>query len=108
MSEFIKKRVIRDLIEEIADLDAASFELMGHKVIELIESKGLVHHGLNKDHRPVGYTVDTFSQDFTIVGEYSTGQDYFEDASGGKNENKFTKIENDISHAIDKAGSITP
>lgn len=108
MSEFIKKRVIRDLIEEIADLDAASFELVGHKVIELIESRELVHHGLNKDHKPVGYTVDTFSQDFTIVGEYSTGQDYFEDASGGKNENKFTKIENDISHAIDMAGNIAP
>lgn len=108
MSEFIKKRVIRDLIEEIADLDATSLELVGHKIIELIESKGLVHHGLNKDHKPVGYTVDTFSQDFTIIGEYSTGQDYFEDASGGKNENKFTKIENDIDHAIDMAGNITP
>jgi tetratricopeptide (TPR) repeat protein len=108
LSEFIKKRVIRDLIDEIADLDPASFELLGHKIIELIESKSLVHHGLNKDHKPVGYTVDTFSQDFTIIGEYSTGQGYFEDASGGKNENKFTKVENDISHAIDKAGNITP
>lgn len=106
MSEFIKKRVIRDLIEEIADLDATSLELVGHKVIEAIESKGLVHHGLNKDHKPVGYTVDTFSQDFTIVGEYSTDQDYFVDASGAKKENKFTKIEKDIGHAIDKAGNI--
>jgi tetratricopeptide (TPR) repeat protein len=108
LSEFIKKRVIRDLIEEIADLDAASFELVGHKVIELIESKELVHHGLNKHHKPVGYTVDTFSQDFRIVAEYSTGKDYFEDASGSKNENKFIKIENDIAHAIEMAGNITP
>jgi tetratricopeptide (TPR) repeat protein len=108
LSEFIKKRVIRDLIEEIADLDASSFELVGHKVIELIEFKDLVHHGLNKDHKPVGYTVDTYSHDFAIIGEYSTIQGYFEDASGGKNENKFTKIEKDISHAIEKAGRITP
>ena len=33
-------------------------------------------HGINKDYNPVGYTVDTFSQDFTIVGEYSTGPGY--------------------------------
>lgn len=109
MSEFIKKRVVRDLIEEIADLDPSSFELVGHKVIELIEAGvALVHHGLNKDHKPVGYTVDTFSQDFMIVGEYSTNQDYFDETSGNKSEIKFAKIENDISHAIEKAGRITP
>ncbi|MGV0951892.1 MAG: hypothetical protein ACOYB3_14580 [Azonexus sp.] len=107
MSEFIKKRVIKDLIEELADIDSISFEIIGHKVIETIERKKLVHHGINKDYKPVGYTVDTFSQDFTIVGEYSTEEKYFEDSSGGKNENRFDKIAKDIRHAVVKSG-VTP
>lgn len=108
MSEFIKKRVVKDLIDELADLDAVSLELVGHKVIETLESKTLVHHGINKDYKPVGYTVDTFSQDFTIVGEYSTESGYFEDCSGRKKENRFDKIEKDINHAIEKSGSTPP
>ncbi|WP_395029966.1 hypothetical protein [Alcaligenes aquatilis] len=104
MSEFIKKRVIKDLIEELADIDSTSLEIIGHKVIECLESKRLVHHGINKDYKPVGYTVDTFSQDFTVVGEYSTEEKYFEDSSGRKNENRFDKIAKDILHAVEKSG----
>jgi len=108
MSEFIKKRVIKDLIDELADIDAVSLEIIGHKIIETLESKKLVHHGINKDYKPVGYTVDTFSQDFTVVGEYSTEEKYFEDSSGGKNENRFDKIAKDIQHAVAKSGDTLP
>ncbi|HHK0421605.1 TPA: tetratricopeptide repeat protein, partial [Pseudomonas aeruginosa] len=108
MSEFIKKRVIRDLIDELADIDPISLEIIGHKVIETLESKKLVHHGINKDYKPVGYTVDTFSQDFMVVGEYSTEEKYFEDSSGGKGENRFDKIAKDIKHALVKSGDTPP
>lgn len=108
MSEFIKKRVIKDLIDELADIDPISLEIIGHKIIETLESKTLVHHGINKDYKPVGYTVDTFSQDFTIVGEYSTEGKYFEDSSGGKHENRFTKIAKDIQHALAQSGDTPP
>lgn len=108
MSELIKKRVVKDLIDELAYIDPVSLELVGHKVIETLESKALVHHGINKDYKPVGYTVDTFSQDFTVVGEYSTAAGYFEDSSGSKKENRFDKIENDIAHAIEKGGKSPP
>ncbi|MEY9562022.1 tetratricopeptide repeat protein [Sinorhizobium fredii] len=104
MSEFIRKRVLRDLIDEIADLDPTSLELVGHRVIESIEGQQLVHHGINKDYKPVGYTVDSFTQDFATVGEYSTDKDYFEDHSGSKKLNVFTKIENDVEHAVKIAG----
>lgn len=108
MSELIKMRVIKDLIDELACIDPISLELIGHKVIEMLENKTLVHHGINKDYKPVGYTVDTFSQDFTVVGEYSTTNGYFDDSSGRKKENRFDKIENDIAHAIGKAGATPP
>lgn len=38
MSEFIRKRVTKDLIEEIASIDSTSLELIGHKTIESAES----------------------------------------------------------------------
>ena len=108
MSELIKMRVVRDLIDELAYIDPTSLEIIGHQVIEALENKTLVHHGINKDYKPVGYTVDTFSQDFTVVGEYSTANGYFDDSSGKKKENRFEKIENDIAHAIAKAGENPP
>ncbi|UYA60799.1 hypothetical protein NAL19_2694 [Pectobacterium sp. F1-1] len=108
MSELIKMRVVRDLIDELAYIDPTSLELIGHKVIETLENKTLVHHGINKDYKPVGYTVDTFSQDFTVVGEYSTVSGYFDDSSGKKKENRFDKIENDIAHAIEQASATPP
>lgn len=108
MSEFIKKRVVKDLIDELADIDASSLELIGHKVIETRESKMLVHHGINKDHKPVGYTIDSFTQDFSVVGEYSTQARYFEDSSGNKKELRFDKIEGDIEHAMSQSGPNPP
>lgn len=105
MSEFIKKRIIKDLIDEIGEIDAVSLEIIGHKIIEYRENADLVHHGINKDYRPVGYTVDSFSQDFSIIGEYSVESGYFQDASGNKRELRFEKIEKDINHAVKMAGS---
>lgn len=98
--EHIKKRIIHDLIDEIVVMEASELELVGHAVIELIEAMRLIHHGLNKDYRPVGYTVDTFSQDGSVVGEYSAKKDYFEDSAKKGDPPKFDKIENDIDHAL--------
>ena len=108
MSEFIKKRVIKDLIDELADIGSVELEIIGHKVIEKLEKKPLIHHGINKDYKPVGYTVDTFSQDMSVVGEYSTAKGYFEDSSGRKGKNRFDKIECDVQHALEKAGDTAP
>jgi len=99
-SESIKKRIIKSLIDEIVSIDAASLELFGHGLIELIEGKRLVHHGLNPDHRPVGYTVDTFSQSGDVIGEYSAEKGYFLNAAGGDETPFFKKVANDIDHAL--------
>lgn len=99
MHEHIKKRIVRNLIEEIGCLDATGLELIGHNVISVIESKRMIHHGINKDYKPSGYTVDSFTDDSTIVGEYSTEKDYFEDDTP-KASPCYGKIFKDITHAI--------
>ncbi|CAA0189528.1 tetratricopeptide repeat protein [Tenacibaculum maritimum] len=100
--EFIKQRIIKSLIEEIECLDAVHLELVGTNVISILEKKRMIHHGINKDYKPSGYTVDSFSDDSSIIAEYSTDKSYFEDKK--KKEDTvsfFDKIENDINHALD-------
>lgn len=108
MHELIRTRVIKELMEELENVDAPDLEIIGHKVIETLESTKLVHHGINKDRKPVGHTVDTFSQDFTVVGEYSTEKGYFDDSSGAKKEKRYDKIQHDIDHAIKLSGGTLP
>lgn len=105
MFEHIKKRIIKGLIEEITCLDATGIELVGHNYISLRENQILIHHGLNKDYMPSGYTVDTFSDDSSIVGEYSAEKGYF-DYSGDKQDPIYSKINKDINHALDHKGKL--
>lgn len=109
MFEFIKKKIIKELIEEIECLDATHLELVGINVISILENKRMIHHGINKDYRPSGYTVDGFSDDSSIIAEYSTDKSYFEDK---KNKNDtipfFDKIENDIQHALNHCNPKRP
>ena len=107
MFEHIKKRIIKGLIEEISCLDAAGIELVGHNYISQRENQPLIHHGLNKDYMPSGYTVDTFSDDSSIVGEYSAEKGYF-DYSGEKDSPIYSKINKDILHALGHKGESDP
>lgn len=100
MFEHIKKRIIKELVEEVVCLDATGIELVGHNYISVRERQALVHHGLNKDHMPSGYTVDTFSDDSSIVGEYSAEKGYF-DCSENSNNPEYKKIGKDIIHALE-------
>ncbi|TDU68131.1 hypothetical protein EI77_03248 [Prosthecobacter fusiformis] len=58
----------------------------------------LIHRGLNRDGKPVGYTVDTFSTDRTLVGEYSSEAGYFE--------SPFTKLCADCHHVKNQAPQV--
>ncbi|MBF0399696.1 MAG: tetratricopeptide repeat protein [Magnetococcales bacterium] len=99
--EHIKKRVIKELIGEIACLGAAELELVGHNVVSVLEGQKMVHHGINKNYKPVKSTVDTFSQGSTVVAEYNTEEDCFECKKiTSKNPSQFPKFEGDIQHAL--------
>ena len=98
MFNLIAQRIKKNLMQELHGLSAADLEDIGHYMIIQIEGKELVHHGTNMDKRPVGYTVDSFSEDAVIVAEYSTEKDYFQDYS--EKEGYYKKIHKDIEHAI--------
>lgn len=96
--ESIKQRIVSGLISEISALDPLHLELAGHGLVELLENRRLVHHGINKDYKFVGYTVDSFSDDSTIVAQYSTEDSYFKD-TGKDGVAVYEKIEKDAQSA---------
>ncbi len=87
-------------MDEISGIGAGELELVGHRVIETLEGQKIVHHGLNKDYRPAGYTVDSFDQAGTIVGAYSVEAGYFDDSSTKNAPPEFKKIEKDFNGAL--------
>jgi tetratricopeptide (TPR) repeat protein len=93
-----KQAAVAALADDIENLDPAGIEYVGHCLIQVIEGVSLIHRGLNRDGKPVGYTVDTFSADRTLVGEYSTESGYFEPP--------FTKICNDCQHTKRQAPQV--
>lgn len=109
MFEYIKQRILKNLIEEIECLDPTNLELIGNNIVSMIENQRMIHHGINKDYKPSGYTVDTFSNDSKIIAEYSTDKNYFEDTS--KKDDIipiYDKIESDIEHALNHDSSSVP
>lgn len=96
-----KQIIVKKLIDEIESLSATNIELIGNIFLENYTGKTFLHHGTDRNGRPVGHTVDSLSTDSTYIAEYSTEKDYF----SGKT--SFSKIEHDIEHAKTFVGSAT-
>ncbi|ELL9329097.1 YfgM family protein [Vibrio parahaemolyticus] len=97
--EIIKQRVVKELIQEVKSLSATDIELVGHNLVSLLNNQRMVHHGLNKDYRPAGYTVDSFAQNSSVITEYSVEKGYF-DNNGTSEVPRYSKIEKDLAHAL--------
>lgn len=78
---------VKNILES---LDSSRFEKICYIFIDYITSKKLLHRGENIKGDAVGYTVDSYSDDGQIVGEYSVDKKYFMDLK---------KPEEDIKHA---------
>ncbi len=98
MTEKIKQRIVDSLIQEISNLTATELEVVADNIISYKESKRLIHHGVNRDYKPVKSTIDLYSDDSTIAVECSTEKGYFVGKKGTYP--SFPKIEKDITKAI--------
>lgn len=70
-------------------------EYICDRLVEILEDESMIHRGLNTEGKPVGYTIDSFSADRTVIAEYSTEAGYFEDP--------FEKPIRDCHHALAQA-----
>lgn len=74
----LKQAAVKALEQDIVNLDPSALEHVGHSLVQGMEGKRLIHRGLNRDGKPVGYTVDTFAAGHVLVAEYSTEAGYFD------------------------------
>lgn len=79
------------LIQEIEGLDSLHFEKLCYILTDALSGKKLIHKGTDSRGQPRRSTVDSYSDDGTIVGEYSVDKNYFSDLN---------KPRGDINHAL--------
>lgn len=94
----IERNFINRFCEELEKINGTEFEYLCSPVMSLIV-KELVHHkGHNLCAKPVGYTADFLTTEFTVIGQCGTDPDYFEDQ---------TKPIHDIERAMALHGQCT-
>lgn len=86
----LREMCIENVKKVLESLDSTRFEKMCYVLIDYITGERLHHRGENIQGDAVGYTVDSYSDDGRIVGEYSVDKKYFSDLK---------KPKQDIMHA---------
>ncbi|WP_312561454.1 hypothetical protein [Anaerospora sp.] len=94
MNNNYRRYCLKEIIGELNLLDSTELEAMGHIILEDICQKNLLLRGHTVEGESVGYTLDSYSGNAEIVGEYSRQKNYFDKGS------KFKKIMSDIKHSI--------
>ncbi|GHV84993.1 hypothetical protein AGMMS50230_06010 [Spirochaetia bacterium] len=69
---------INKICEELLILNGTDFEYFCQKIFGLILGNSIIHKGHNLCAKPVGYTADLNTEDYEIVGQCGTDNDYFE------------------------------
>lgn len=100
MSDPREKIILKNLIEEIININDTDLECIGNIVVSNIENNYIVHHGINKDHNPVGHTIDAFSHNSQITVQCSIEKKYFLENQRSGYETVFPKIEDDFKKAL--------
>lgn len=89
----MRESCIQSVKNVLESLDSTRFEKLCYVFVDFITGDRLHHRGENIQGESVGYTVDSYSDDGRIVGEYSVDKNYFSDLK---------KAKGDIAHALDE------
>lgn len=98
LDDFAKSAFIGRLIKELENLTGPGFELFCHYLLENIVGSKLNYRGSTVEGAPTGYTVDTYSADLSLVGEYGSEKKYFS--------NNFNKPLSDVDHALKESSNL--
>lgn len=96
MNPNLRKTYIKEIERSLETLGSQSLADIGQILLEAQTGLKIEKRGQSISGEPVGWIVDVNSNGFTVTGEFSADQDYFED-----NRNK--KIKKDIKHSFLKA-----
>lgn len=65
--------------DDLKILNGEEFERFSRLILELVLNEKVIHKGQNLYAKPVGYTADFADQQYEIIGQSGTDEDYFED-----------------------------
>lgn len=75
--EFIKRSFIEKIVEDLRILNGTDFELFCKPIFDLIMGESSIHKGVNLYAKPISRTVDFVADNFNVVAQCGTDDDYF-------------------------------
>ena len=75
---FLKRVFAKKIVDDLVVLNGTEFEQFCKPIFELIVSDIAIHKGSNLYAKPISRTVDFSSNNFEIVGQCGTDNNYFD------------------------------
>ena len=99
--DLLKRNFIQNTVSDLSKLNGTEFEYLCKAILQLILGVKVSLRGHNLYAKPVGYSVDLIINNFEIVGQCGTDNDYFDGLSAtDETKNDYSKPIKDIEAAL--------
>ncbi|EKF9385555.1 hypothetical protein O1B81_003413 [Vibrio cholerae] len=76
--DFLKRVFIKKIVDDLISINGTEFEYFCKPVFEIITGESSIHKGSNLFAKPISRTVDFSTNNFEVVGQCGTDNDYFD------------------------------
>ncbi|RTE67608.1 hypothetical protein EH243_01275 [Amphritea opalescens] len=75
---FLKRVFIKKIVDDLISINGTEFEYFCKPVFEIITGESSIHKGSNLFAKPISRTVDFSNNNFEVVGQCGTDNNYFD------------------------------
>ena len=75
--DFLKRAFIKKVVDDLISLNGTEFEYFCKPIFEVIVGEAAIHKGSNLFAKPISRTVDFSTNNFEVVGQCGTDNNYF-------------------------------
>lgn len=76
--DFLKRVFIKKIVDDLVSINGTEFEYFCKPIFEIIIGEESIHKGSNLFAKPISRTVDFSTNNFEVVGQCGTDNDYFD------------------------------
>lgn len=76
--DFLKRVLIKKVVDDLISLNGTEFEYFCKPIFEIIVGEEAIHKGSNLFAKPISRTVDFSTNNFEVVGQCGTDNNYFD------------------------------
>lgn len=91
---FLKRAFIKKIVDDLISLNGTEFEYFCKPIFEVVVGEDSIHKGSNLFAKPISRTVDFSTNNFEVVGQCGTDNDYFDVFGKNFDELVALKLEN--------------